>query len=399
MGSRPPFTDITIRNLKARFGERVEMWDDKIAGLGIRVSPTGTKAFVLLYRLDGRPKRMTLGRYPLLSLSDARKRATEVLYKLSQGLNPQADKEKARSYPRFDETLEDFVRLYCNRQNRERTARETERLLRARFLKPWAAKDIRAISKHDVHKVIDAIVDEGKPSAANHAFAAVRKLFSWCVQRGIVATSPCTGIGAPSPTIERERVLSDDELAAVWKAAEAIGYPYSSIVHLLILTAQRRSEVAGLRWSEINTDTDLWSMPARRTKNGRPHQIPLPPMARAIIAGLPRHNESYAFPARGNDEETFSGFSKLKRRLDELSGVTDWTLHDLRRTTATSLAGLGVAPHVVEKLLNHTTGALGGVAGIYNRFQYLPDMRDALAKWEAHLQRLIAQSVREKAEA
>ena len=125
MGSKPPFTDITIRNLKARDGERIEVWDDKIAGLGIRVSPAGTKSFVLLYRLKGQPKRMTLGRYPLLPLGDARKRATEVLYKISQGSNPQAEKEEARTFPRFDETLEDFVRIYCNRQNRERTARET----------------------------------------------------------------------------------------------------------------------------------------------------------------------------------------------------------------------------------------------------------------------------------
>ena len=141
-------------------------------------------------------------------------------------------------------------------------------------------------------------------------------------------------------------------------------------------------------------------MPAERTKNGRAHQIPLPPMSKAIIAALPKLNETFAFPARGNDEQTFSGFSKMKRRLDELSGVTGWTLHDLRRTTATKLAGLGVAPHVVEKLLNHTTGTLGGVAGIYNRFQYVAEMREALARWEMHVQALTAvASVEEKAEA
>ena len=400
MGSKPPFTDITIRNLKARDGERIEVWDDKIAGLGIRVSPAGTKSFVLLYRLKGQPKRMTLGRYPLLSLGDARKRATEVLYKISQGSNPQAEKEEARTFPRFDETLEDFVRIYCNRQNRERTARETERLLRARFLKAWAARNIREIKKHDVLKIIDGIVEEGKPSAANHAFAAIRKLFSWCVQRGIVEANPCTGIGAPSATVDRERVLTDAELAAVWNAAEATGYPYTAIVKLLILTAQRRSEVTGLRWTEVDAEQGLWSMPAERTKNGRAHQVPLLPMTKGIMSSLPKLNPTFAFPARGNDEPTFSGFSKMKRRLDELSGVAGWTLHDLRRTTATKLAGLGVAPHVVEKLLNHTTGTLGGVAGIYNRFQYVAEMREALARWEMHVKALTAvASVEEKAEA
>ena len=343
---------------------------------------------------------MTLGRYPLLSLGDARKRATEVLYTISQGSNPQAEKEEARTFPRFDETLEDFVRIYCNRQNRERTARETERLLRARFLKAWAAKDIREIKKHDVLKIIDGIVEEGKPSAANHAFAAIRKLFSWCVQRGIVEANPCTGIGAPSATVDRDRVLTDAELAAVWNAAEATGYPYTAIVKLLILTAQRRSEVTGLRWTEVDAEQGLWSMPAERTKNGRAHQVPLLPMAKGIMTSLPKLNPTFAFPARGNEEQTFSGFSKMKRRLDELSGVTGWTLHDLRRTTATKLAGLGVAPHVVEKLLNHTTGTLGGVAGIYNRFQYAAEMREALARWELHVQALTAVAgVEEKAEA
>ncbi|MGQ0673859.1 MAG: tyrosine-type recombinase/integrase [Hyphomicrobium sp.] len=391
LGSKPPFTDLTIRNLKARGGTRVEAWDDKIAGLGIRVSPTGTKSFVLLYRLNGRQKRMTLGRYPLLCLSDARKRATEVLCKLSQGADPQAEKAEARTYPRFDETLDDFVRLYCNRHNRERTARETERLLRARVLKSWAAEDIRRIGKHHVLTLVDGIMDEGKPGAANHTFAAIRKLFSWCVQRGIVDVNPCSGIGAPSATVERERVLTDDELVGVWRAAGSMGYPYASLVRLLILTAQRRSEVTGLRWSEVDVGREVWSMPAERTKNARPHQIPLLPMATAIITDLPRLNETLAFPARGNDTQTFSGFSKLKRQLDELSGVTGWTLHDLRRTTATKLAGLGVAPHVIEKLLNHSTGVLGGVAGIYNRFHYLPEMRHALALWEAYLNRLTSE--------
>jgi integrase len=390
LGSKSPLTDVLIRQLKAREGERVEAWDDKISGLGIRVSPAGTKSFVLLYRLNGQPKRMTLGRYPILSLADARKLATEALYKITHGENPQAEKEAARAFPRFDDTLDEFIRLHCNRQNREATARETERLLRARFLPAWTARDIRTIAKHDVLVILDAIVEDGKPSAANHAFAAIRKMFSWCLQRGIVDVSPCAGIGTPSAAKERDRVLDNDELVAVWHAADVTGYPYGSIVKLLILTAQRRSEVADMRWPEIDADNHVWALPPERTKNARAHQVPLPPLAQALIAELPRLNAAYVFPARGNDAESFSGFSKLKRKLDDVSKVTNWTLHDLRRTTATGLAQLGVAPHVVEKLLNHSTGTFGGVAGIYNRFQYVPEMRDALSKWESHLHALVA---------
>ena len=168
----------------------------------------------------------------------------------------------------------------------------------------------------------------------------------------------------------------------------ALGYPYGSIVLLLILTGQRRNEVSGMKWSELDADAGFWSMAAERTKNGHAHQIPLLPMAAEILAGLPRQNPTFLFPARGNSDVSFSGFSKLKSRLDDASGVDNWTLHDLRRTTATGLASLGIALHVVEKLLNHVSGSFGGVAGIYNRFQYVPEMRDALTKWEAHLQAL-----------
>jgi integrase len=286
-------------------------------------------------RLSGQPKRLTLGRYPILSLADARKMATEALYKITHGENQQAEKEADRTFPRFDETLDDFIRLHCNRQNREATARETERLLRARFLPSWAARDIRTIAKHDVLVVLDAIVEDGKPSAANHALAAVRKMFSWCLQRGIVDVSPCAGIAAPSGAKERDRVLDNDELVAVWRAADATGYPYGSIVKLLFLTAQRRSEVTAMRWPEIDAVNQIWALPPERTKNARAHQVPLPPLAQALIAELPRLNATYVFPARGNDAESFSGFSKLKRKLDGVSKVTNWTRHDHRRTTAT----------------------------------------------------------------
>ena len=390
MTSNTPLTDLLLRKIKTDGAERVEVWDDRVPGLGVRVSSAGTKSFVLLYRLDCKAKRMTLGRYPVLSLLEARELAQQALNKLTKGDDPQAERQEKRSYPRFDEVFSEFLRLHCDRKNRENTARETERVLRSRFLTKWASKDLRGIRKHDVLAVIDGILDEGKPSAANHAFAAIRKLFSWSVTRGIVEVNPCTGIGMPAAAVERERVLSNDELVAVWRAASTTGYPYGTIVKLLILTAQRRNEVTGMRWSEIDREAATWSMPAERVKNGRFHQIPLPPTACALIDAVPRANEAFVFPARGNGDRSFSGFSKLKARLDEVSGVSDWTLHDLRRTAATGLAGLGVSPHVVEKLLNHTTGALGGVAGIYNRFQYMPEMRAALLKWERHIEALVA---------
>ena len=377
-------TDLHIRKLQAASGKRVEIWDDRVPGLGVRAS-SETKAFVLLYRLNGKSKRMTLGRYPVLSLSEARELATTTLNKLAHGEDPQSDKDDCKLVYRVDEVVEEFVRMHCNRVNRAKTARETERLLRMHFLRPWSGRDIRSIKKPDVLAILDAIVEDGSPSTANHAFAAGRKMFNWSVGRGLVEVSPCTGIPNPAQIRSRSRVLTDAELAAVWRAADAVGPVYGPIIKLLILTAQRRTEVTELRWTEIDLEQALWSLAEDRTKNGRSHTVPLTPSACNVIASIPRLNEMLVFPARGRDDATFSGFSKLKRRIDELSGVTGWTLHDLRRTAATGMARIGVAPHVVERILNHTSGSLGGVAGIYNRFKYLPEMRAALLLWERHI--------------
>jgi integrase len=282
--------------------------------------------------------------------------------------------------------------LYCREHNRENTARETERLLRAGFVPSWGERDIQSITRNDVNVVLDGYLAEGSPSAAIHALAAVRKFFNWCVERGLLEASPCERIGRPAPIRSRERTLDDLELAAVWAGAEQVGYPYEQLVQLLLLTAQRRGEVAGMLWSELDLEKAVWLLPASRTKNKRPHYVPLSGGALRIISSLSRAHPAYVFPARGNDEATLSGFSKFKRRLDTLAGLSEaWTLHDLRRSAATGMAGLGVPPHIVERILNHVSGSFGGVAGIYNRFAYEAEMRQALEMWGGHLEKISAQ--------
>ena len=179
--------------------------------------------------------------------------------------------------------------------------------------------------------------------------------------------------------------MSDEELCLVWRAATQVGYPVGPITQLLILTGQRRGEVAGMRWPDINLAAKLWSIPGELTKNGRPHQIPLSPEAIRILSSLPQTDDMFVFPARGQKPQPFMGFNKGKLRLDVASGVEGWTFHDLRRTAATGMAQLSVAPHVVERVLNHVSGTFSGVAGIYNRFGYLSEMRDALDAWDARV--------------
>lgn len=383
MGSN--LTDLTIRSLTAPPGNRIEVWDSKIPGFGVRVSSKGTKTFVLFYYLNGRKIRQSLGRFPGTKLADARAKAHTLLGQVSDGTDPRQHDTYSSNKLRFEQVVEEFVAKHCAVHNRKSTAKETARLLRVRFATQWAARDIRQIGRGDVIAILDDAMKSHTPSAANHALSAVSKFFGWCVERGIVETSPCLGISRPAPAKERSRVLLDKELSAIWQAADHVGFPMGPITQLLILTGQRRGEVAGMHWQEIDFDRATWSIPGERTKNKRPHIIPLTPLALAIIKTLPRINDQLLFPARGSETEVVSGFSKLKPKLDAIANVSNWTLHDLRRTAATGLARLGVAPHVIERILNHTSGTFAGVAGVYNRFGYLDEMRAALEIWEGHV--------------
>lgn len=168
-----------------------------------------------------------------------------------------------------------------------------------------------------------------------------------------------------------------------------MGYPYGPIVHLLILTLQRRGEICGMRHSELTANLALLKLPPERTKNGQAHDVPLLPRARALLQTLPRFDSDFVFPARGKLERPFSGYSPAKRALDALCAIDAWTLHDLRRTGATGLGNLGVAPHIIERILNHSSESFDGVSGLYNRAKYIPQMREALALWAAHVKRVV----------
>lgn len=381
-------TDLELRSLKGREDGRYEVFDAKISGFAVRITPSGSKSFVVLYRQQGRQRRLTLGRYPVLSLADARRMALDALNGVAHGADPQQTKIDRRNRFGFAQAVESFLELHCTRRNRASTATHAASTLRRHFTARWATRDIREIRRVDVHAVIDQLMRNGRPASANRALAVVRKFFNWCIERSLIESSPCSGIKMPTPKRSRDRVLDDDELAAVWHAASETDYPYGAIVRLLILTAQRRHEVAGMRWSELDLDAATWSIPETRTKNGRPQHIPLSPPAVEMLKGLPQFDKDHVFPAVGKSDNAFSGFSKCKARLDASTDVRPWTLHDLRRTVATGMARLGVAPHVVERILNHVSGSLGGVAGIYNRFGYLPEMREALERWAAHIAKL-----------
>src|ERR1700730_1386305 len=231
-----PLTDLHIRHLVADAARRVEIWDDRVPGFGLRISPSGNKSFVLVYRHGGRPYRKTLGRYPLLPLAEARRLALAVLGDLARGNDPRG--AGRRDTYRFDVMVDQFVSNYCLQHNRQSTRRETERILKVRFVARWGAKEIRDLSKADVLEVIDQAVKSGKGGAANHALAAIRLFFNWCVDRGMLDANPCLRLRTPAKKISRDRVLEDQELCAIWHTCVLMGYPFGTITQLLLLTGQ-----------------------------------------------------------------------------------------------------------------------------------------------------------------
>lgn len=356
------FTELTIRNLKPG-----SYFDAKMPAFGIRIGKNRKTWMVI----RGRERiRTRVGHYPALPLAEARKKAL-VLLGTPLEQNPVST---------FAEGRELFLRTHCSQKQRERTRKETERLLTKHFasLDP---KKLSTITTAQISSILDGLLKT--PSEAQHAFKVARTFFRWAEKRGY-CKNICT-MPAPSREISRERVLTDDELRRVYRGGTD---QFGQIVRLLILTGQRRSEISTLKWEYIDLERGEISLPPEGVKNGRRHNFPIGPIAKKILGEVPKAGD-YLFLARRR-ETPFTGFSSCKADLDAETGVGNWTLHDLRRTFATNLAGLGVAPHVIERLLNHITGSLSPIALRYNKAKYDKEMREALLLWEAHLARILA---------
>lgn len=371
-------TSKVVEFLNAPGPKRMDVWDTVLQGFGMRVSPTGRKAWFVMVRPDGRPKRVTIGTYPAISLADAREQAGKIIHDVQLGVF-----EKPAETPTLGETVPLFIQLYAKPKNRG--WKETERLLgdfQTLFNRP-----IDAIKRSDVVRVLDVMVASGRPYSANRALSNLKKLMNWSLDRGMLEVNPIAGLKPPVKERARDRVLADRELSALLAAANAEAYPFGYLFTLLILTGQRRGEVTGMRWSEIDFEGRVWTIPAARSKNGQAHDVPLSEPVIEILQSAPRFlGSDYVLTTTG--DTPISGFGRAKDRLDEAMGATDWRTHDLRRTTASGMARLGIPPHVVEKVLNHRTGIISGVAAVYNRYGYDCEKRDALEQWAAFVGQL-----------
>jgi integrase len=395
-------------------------------GLYFIVQPSGVKSWALRYRRksDGKPIKHTIGSYPMISLKDARSAATALRAEIERGADPHGDKVVARRQREagsdtFEAAARRFVEKYQYRNNRswEWAARllglavDPDATVEPRTCPPlvvvrdgskdqrgrrrlslvdrWGARRLVDLTDTDILAALDQI-SERTPILANRVLAVLNSFFSWATSKNVklITVNPCAGLERPAKEQSRDRVLDDKELRAVWLAAAELGHPYTGIVKLLILTGQRRNEIADLGWSEIDLEERVLHLPKGRTKNGRAHDVPLSASALAIIAGLPRLVDAdRVFTVK---RQPVTGFSRMKEKLDESTGVSDWTLHDIRRTVASGLQRLGVRLEVTEAVLNHRGGSMAGIVSVYQRHDYAAEKRDALQRWADYVDAMVS---------
>ncbi|EDM72849.1 site-specific recombinase, phage integrase family protein [Roseobacter sp. AzwK-3b] len=316
-----------------------------------------------------------------MSLAEARVAATEALKAMRDGV---FSSDKASRL--FEDVLSDW---YDREQRNRKSFRQVENAMKLHALPHLKGREIQDIRKADLVRIIDRVADSGARTQANRVRAFIKRYFAWACERDLLDFSPAASLPKVGGEQSRDRVLTESELRSVWYAADAIGYPFGPIVKLLILTAQRRDEVAGMTWSELDLDRGTWTIGAERAKNGQTHTVHLSPAAQAILEQIPQRSDSdFVFTTTGTS--AVSGFSKAKARLDQLSAVNEWRLHDLRRTAATMMAErLEVGHAVVDKVLNHRSGAIRGVAAVYLRGQFLKERQSALFRWGTFVHELV----------
>jgi integrase len=379
----------SVAALKLNPGEVDRFWfDDSIPGFGIRLRANGTRTWVYQYKIGTKQRRMSLGSADAIKPAQARTIAGELYAKRKLGGDPAS--ERRVKIERASHTFGALVEKYLAYQ--KRTMRERSYKQIVRHLESHAAAlhrlPVDIVDQRTIADRLSNIENVSGTVTANRVRATMSAMFTWGMREGLVIANPVTNTNKRTER-PRDRVLKDAELRLVWQVLN--GGQYATILKVLMLTAQRVNEIAGLRWSEIDFDRGVISLPPERTKNARPHDIPMAPTLRALLQAQPRiDGRDLVFGKPGGGP--FSGLSRCKERLD--ARITDlnkgaplapWVHHDLRRSTATGMADIGIQPHIIEAVLNHVSGHKGGIAGIYNRASYAKEKAEALARWDQHV--------------
>jgi integrase len=392
-----PLNDKLCASLDAPDGRRLDVRDGKVRGLVLRVSPDGGKAWSVLYRrkIDGRRRRATLGAYPAVGLADARSAALDVLARVSKGGDPAGEKNRATAGQpvTFGDLCTRYLESYA--EQHKRSGHQDRQMLEKDALPVLRTRALVTLKRADIADVIQRVVARGSPIQANRLFEVVRGAFNWGMGAGLIETTPCIGLKAPSPEVSRDRTLTDDEVRQLWEGLgdAKMSLAVAQALRILLVTGQRVSEVIGARRSELNLDRGAWRLPAERVKNASAHEVPLSEMAIALFSEAVARSKDkhlvFPSPIVGAPIAGHSVAKALKRSLEGL-GLKNFTAHDLRRTAASRMAKAGIPRLVVDKLLNHVSADRSTIAGVYDRYSYWREKTEAMDVWASALTAILA---------
>ena len=387
-------------------GRTLYLRDEELTGFGAVSTKTGACSYFVEYRLGGRAttqKRMTIGRHGALTPDEARKLAKEKLGEVARGADVAQVKKEARERLASATLLDLLERYLAGHAKPTRYWTEKRARLLSDDLKALHGKPVAFIKRGEIAAVIDKVQNRSQ-AAARLLFADIRPIFAWALDRAAIEANPMAGMRGPQPLEARDRVLSNEEIKAFWQAASELSWPFENVFKVLLLSGQRREEVAGMRWREIDLDAATWTIAKERCKNGKAHTVDFSPEAVWVLdtlgdAAAPRvartsEEADLVFSTTGRTP--VSGFSKTKARIDarmqQILGdkFQPWRTHDLRRTAASGMAALGFQPHVIERVLNHVSGAQGGLVSVYQRHEYREERRRAIIAWGAHVMQIVS---------
>lgn len=384
MTSKLKFTDQWLKTLKADPELEKHFGDVACKGLSLKITKKGVKSFSYTFRLGAKTGRVTLGPYPDVGLGVARNRVEELRRLVVAGIDPRHTRaqEKAQREQTIAEMVPEFIERYAKPKNK--SWKQAENNLRLYLVSTLSQHPVSLIKRRDIHAILDKLIEEGKGPSANRALAHIRKFFGWLVERDYIEHSPADHIKKPFTEKRRERVLNDDEIKAIWVAAEALSAPYRAWLRLSLLCGQREMETASMKRSRI--EGDLWFLSSNDTKNKRENVLPLSRQAAAIVEQLSQADGEYLLSSGRIGDRPLNGFSKAKAQIDHASGVIDWRFHDLRASVATNLGRLGFDRFTIKLVLNHKDS---GVTAVYDRYTYLEEKRQALQTWADRLDEII----------
>lgn len=379
---------------------RTTLWENRTPGFGLRITATGARSWIVQKRLHGQMLRITLGKYPVLTVGDARDKAKKTLAQIERGEDPRQMKSEAKKAQAatFATVRTEFLERYVKRRLKESTQASYNSALHSNYIKSWESRPLHTITRREIRSLLEDIHDNGKggkgaPARANRMRAYLSKFFAWAVTEEFIPASPISKDTVPRPAPEktRERYLTEDEIKAVWSACETGRHGvYGAMLQLLLATGQRKGEVENMRWQDLqglNSENPEWHKSGTTTKNGEAHVVPLSPLAVQIIKAQPQKGP-YVFSVTG--ARPYKPDGQVKKTLDEACGVTCWRNHDLRRTVETNFAMMGIRQEVCDAVMNHKTGVVSGIRAVYQRYNYAEEKRQALEAWAGRLKQIVS---------